>query len=252
VRTVEWGAVAVGWVVLLLGMGLPSRSISAQELGRINVPEVTSLVSDPAKPTWAVAGVPDTVWLLVEASAKVVDDDDRMRALLEDAEVQARRSVEENDNVALRFMLAVVLGMRANREGGRTRVLKASDLHKELEVILERAPDHAGAHHLIGRLHAGIRRLNRVSRWIATNLMGGGVLKKASWELAEQNLLFAEQRAPEVSDYHLQLANLYRDTDRHELALREVEHVMALRPTSAMEEAVQDEALELRDELGGN
>ena len=115
-----------------------------------------------------------------------------------------------------------------------------------------RAPDHAGARHLMGRLHAGVRRMNRITRWLATNLMGGGELKKATWELAEENLLFAEQRAPDVADHHLQLANLYRDTDRHALALREVQHVVAIRATSPMEQAVRDEALELREKLGGN
>ena len=249
-RTVAWGPLATACATLLLGIGIPSGSMGAQQLPRITVPAVVPLVSDAAKPTWAVEGVPDTVWLLVKASSEVLDDEDRMKALLEDAEAQARAAVEEEDNVARRFALAVVLGMRANGEGGRTRVLKASDLHKELDVILERAPDHAGARHLIGRLHAGIRRMNRITRWIATNLLGGAELKKATWELAEQNLLFAEQYAPDVSDHHLQLANLYRDTDRSELALREVGHVMEMRLTSLMEEAVLDEALALREKLG--
>jgi len=249
-RTEARGPVATACATLVLGLGIPSGSLGAQELRRITVPAVAPLVIDPAKPTWAVEGVPDTVWLLAKASSEVLDDEDRMKALLDSAESQARAAGEEEDNVARRFALAVVLGMRANKEGGRTRVHKAADLHKELEVILERAPDHAGAHHPIGRLHAGIRRMNRVTRWIATNLLGGGVLKTATWELAEQNLLFAEERAPEVSDHHLQLANLYRDTDRPELALLELEHVIEMRPTSVMEEAVQDEALALREKLG--
>ena len=93
--------------------------------------------------------------------------------------------------------------------------------------------------------------MNRVTRWLATNLLGGGELKKATWEEAERNLTFAEQQVPEVSDHHLQLANLYRDTKRPELALAEAEHVLSLPVRSAMEQAVYDEASDLKKRLGG-
>ena len=87
--------------------------------------------------------------------------------------------------------------------------------------------------------------MGRVTRWIATNLLGGGELKKATWKEAERNLVFAEQRDPDVPDHHMQLANLYRDTHRPELALREVDHVLVLSAVSPMEELVHAEALGL-------
>lgn len=224
-------------------------ALAGQEALGISMPEVVPLVAARAKPSWAVEAVPDAVWLLTDA-ATMADDSDEAKLLLEAAEEQARVAVAAEDGVATRFALAVVLGMRANREGGGTRVKKASELHVELTHILEVEPEHAGARHLIGRLYAGIRRMNRVTRWIATRLLGGSVLKQATWALAEQNLLFAEQHASDISDHHLQLANLYRDTDRPGLALAEVEHVLALPPQSLAEEEVQDEALELRQRLG--
>ena len=58
-----------------------------------------------------------------------------------------------------------------------------------------------------------ISRHYRITRWIATRLLGGGELRKATWEEAERNLAFAEERAPGVSEHHLQLANLYADTE---------------------------------------
>ena len=203
------------------------------------------------RPAWVVDGVPDTVWVLVEAAIGA-DDGDRTKELLKEAEVHARSAVEgHDDDVGRRFALAVVLGLRADREGGRTKVNAASELHKELEAILALEPDHARARHMLGRLHAGVLRMNRVTRWLATNLLGGGELKKATWEEAERNLTFAENQVPEVSDHHLQLANLYRDTKRPELALAEVEHVLELPVRSAMEQAVHDEALDLKRRLGG-
>jgi hypothetical protein len=93
--------------------------------------------------------------------------------------------------------------------------------------------------------------MNRITRWIATNLLGGDELKKATWEEAERNLAFAEAQIPEVAEHHLQLANLYRDTDRRDLALVEVEHVLALPATTPMEIATREEATELKEKLGG-
>ena len=57
---------------------------------------------------------------------------------------------------------------------------------------------------------------------VAPPLLGGGALKKATWQTAEEHLSFAEQQAPEVSDHHFQLAILYSDTDRLELAVEEL------------------------------
>lgn len=200
-------------------------------------------------PAWAVDGVPDTVRALVEA-ATGEPDGERAKKLLREAEEEARHASEAApDDVGRRFALAVVLGLRADREGGRTKVKAAAELHRQLVRILEQDPEHARARHLLGRLHAGVCRMSSVVRWIATRLLGGGALSEASWEEAERNLAFAEQHAPEVPDHHLQLANLYRDTDRPELALVEVEHALALPVTSSMDEAVRAEALDLRRKL---
>ena len=203
------------------------------------------------RPAWVVEGVPDTVWVLVESAVGQVDPD-RTKEILKLAEAQAQAAVAgHEEDVPRRFALAVVLGLRADREGGRTKVLAASALHKELEGILALDPEHARARHMLGRLHAGVLRMNRFTRWIATNLLGGSELKKATWELAEENLTYAEERVPEVSDHHLQLANLYRDTDRPELALVEADHVLALPVRSPMEQAVHDEAAGLKEKLAG-
>ena len=200
-------------------------------------------------PSWVAPGVPDPVWRLVEASAAAGDENDR-RCLLREAEADARQALSEApEDVGRHFALAVVLGMRANTEGGRTKVLAASELHTELRALLELDPDHAQARHMLGRLHAGVRRMNRVTRWLATNLLGGGALKEATWEEAERNLAFAAQAAPDVLDHHLQLANLYRDTDRPELALEAARRAIALPSTTPMEEAVRAEALALEASL---
>jgi hypothetical protein len=201
------------------------------------------------RPPWVVDGVPESVWVLVERTYTETDRD-RAKQMLIEAEAAARAAaVGHESEVGRRFALAVVLGRRADIEGGRTKVTVAEEFHRELEAILELDPDHAQAHHLMGRLYAGVRRMGRLTRWIATNLLGGDELKKATWEAAEAHLLFAEERQPGISDYHLQLANLYRDTDRPSLALEEVAHVLDLPAETPLEVAVRTEALALETKL---
>lgn len=219
-------------------------------LGAAAVPVVAqSGPAAPERPAWVVDGVPDTVWIAVE-SAIAEKDKDRAKSLLKDAEVAARAAVAGREgDVGPRFALAVVLGLRTEREGGKTKIGIASELKKELEATLAIDPEHGRARHMRGRLKAAVLRMSRVTRWLATSVLGGGELKKASWEEAEYDLSFAEIRVPEVSDHHLQLAYLYRDTKRPGLALIEAEHVLVMPFQSAMERAVYDEAVKLKKKL---
>ena len=221
--------------------------ISARETAPISARE-TVPISPDKRPTWVVDGVPDSVWMLVEESW-TTDDEDRKKEILERAETHARAAFEGHpDDAARRFAFVVVLASRADVEGGRTQVRTASEVHRELEAILEVDPKHARARHLLGRLYAGVRRSNWFTRWIATNLLGGGALKEATWKAAEEHLSFAEQQAPEVSGHHLQLAALYADTDRLELALQELEHVFRWPIVSPIERFVWDQTLEVKEE----
>jgi hypothetical protein len=207
------------------------------------------LASDTRRPEWAGETVPDTVVVLVERATQAPEGDAR-KSLLRQAEEQARLSLAGPDvDFGRRYALAVVLGLRANAEGGQTKVRAASDLSAELDSLLAAEPGHAGARHMLGRLHAGVRRMNRITRWIATNLLGGDELKRATWEVAEENLLYAEQQMPAVADHHLQLALLYRDTGRPHLAVGELQHVLAITPTSALEREVFAEASQVLADL---
>jgi hypothetical protein len=194
--------------------------------------------------TLGVAHTPsqsDSIWLRVDAAVEA--DEGRRKEILRELEATARTALEEDESsIERRYALAVVLGARANTEGGQAKVRAASELYEHVVTILYADPGHVGARHLLGRLHAGVRRMGGVTRWIATNLMGGAALKMATWESAEENLAFAEAQQPEVLDHHLQLALLYRDTDRPELAAAELEHVLSMPAVTARDASVQAEA----------
>ncbi len=201
------------------------------------------------RPVWAVEGVPDSVWMLVEESGAAATED-ATRALLERAEAHARAALEGHaDDTGRRFGLAAVLGSRADVEVGFTKVQIGAEFNREVDAVLALDPEHAGARHLLGRLYAGLLRSNELTQWIAQNLMGGGEREKPTWEAAEEHLVFAEERAPDVLGHHLQLAALYADTDRAELALQELEHVLQRPAVHPLESAEQEQALEMKAEL---
>lgn len=246
------------WALFLVTVaGLHARELRSQELpGRerptMTMPGPSSVTPPPVqrlagprgatRPAWVEGNVPDTVWLLVEASV-AEPDAERSKAMLTRAEALAREAViGHEDDVGRRFALAVVLGMRTDVEGGKTKVRVASGLYDELAEVLRLDPEHARARHLMGRLHAGVRRMNGITRWVATNLLGGDRLAEASWGEAERHLSFAEARAPEVPDHHLQLAKLYLDTGRRGAALQEARHVLEMAVASPLERAALEEA----------
>jgi len=240
-----WSAVCAQKPVPISGQ--ETIPISARETVPVGTHEPVPVGAD-VRPTWVVDGVPDSVWMLVEA-AWGTDDKAQKKELLKRAESYARAASEgHSDDAGRRFAVAVVLASRTDIEGGRTQVRTAAEVHRELEAILELDPQQAGAHHLLGRLYAGVRRTSGFTRWIAQNLLGGGELKKATWQAAEEHLSYAEEHAPEVSAHHFQLAALYADTDRLALALLELEHVFLWPVVFPIERVVWDSALEAKEE----
>ena len=171
------------------------------------------------------------------------------------AEALARHLVFENPNdPESRYWYAAALALRASDEGGGTQVRLAQSAQEQARLVLTVAPDHAGAMHLLGMLHAGVMRLSGFKRFVATKMLGGDVLSEASWETAESLLAQAATLQPEVLDHHYQLGALYMDTDRPESALAAFERVLGCRSAGSVDRdvRVRAEAMvwKLRRELG--
>jgi tetratricopeptide (TPR) repeat protein len=166
------------------------------------------------------------------------------------AEALARHLVFENPNdPEPRYWYAAALGLRAAEEGGRTQVRLAQRAHEQARLTLTIAPDHAGAQHVLGRLHAAVMRLSGFKRFVATRLLGGKVLAEASWETAESLLAAAARLQPEIPAHHYELGNLYLDTDRPEAALAAFERVVACPPIDAVDSEVLASAGEIVERL---
>jgi hypothetical protein len=109
----------------------------------------------------------------------------------------------DSTNVDANYWLAASLGLRADEEGGRTKISLARQTHARTLRTLELDSLHPGANHVMGRLHAGAKRLGWLNRVIARTLGFGEILDAASWRAAEQYMRISAERDPE------QLVNLY-------------------------------------------
>jgi len=193
----------------------------------------------------------DSAQLAVDAGRAMADKDARKCWWAVAERIARQEALDAPDDVEAQYQFALTLGLRADVEGGRTRVGLANELFGQLQIVLEMAPDDADAQHIFGRLHAGVMRMNRVTRFVATRVLGGDALKAASWEEAEKLFLYAAQTRPEVPDYHYELGRLYEDTDRPALAREEAMHVLDLEPQNAGEELMRRNAEELMERMTG-
>lgn len=166
------------------------------------------------------------------------------------AEGLTRHLVFENPNdPEPRYWYAAAMGLRAAEEGGRTQVRLAQRAHEQARLTLTIAPNHAGAQHVLGRLHAAVMRLSGFKRFVATRILGGKALSQASWETAESFLAAAARLQPEIPAHHYALATLYLDTDRPEAALEAFRRIMVCPPIHPADHQVLVSAGEMVERL---
>jgi hypothetical protein len=151
----------------------------------------------------------------------------QQRALYEKSERYARRAVAANANDAEgHFSMARALGRVALTKGVRDRVRYATEVRASALRALELDPNHPGAHHVLGRWNAEVRRLNGFERFFAKNLLGGGVFDEASWAQAREHLERAVANDPQRLVHHLGLAEIYLDIDEDAKAREQLEAVV--------------------------
>lgn len=152
--------------------------------------------------------------------------------------------------VAPRYWMAASAGLLADVEGGRSKIRWADRAWRESSRVLAVDSTHAGAHHIQGRLHAAVMRLNRVLRFLARSLLGGDALEGASWEEAERHLARAAALDASEPGHHLELGVLYRDRDRPADARRALARARALTPRFESDRRLRERAGRLLEDLG--
>lgn len=173
-------------------------------------------------------------------------DSDAGRGVLRTSVLLARAAVEADpEGVEGHYWRAASAGLLADVEGGRTRIAYAEEAWRASSRALELDSLHAGAHHVQGRLHAAVMRLNWVTRTLAGRLLGAALLREASWEEAERHLSLAAELAPGEAIHHLELGILYRDRGRADEARRALRAAMDAPECHAADRTYRERAARL-------
>jgi tetratricopeptide (TPR) repeat protein len=188
------------------------------------------------------------VWDVLNESAAL--DPEAARATLRSlGDSLAVVATERPTDVQLQYALAAVVGARAEVEGGLAQVEAAKEAHGRARAVIELAPDHPGAQHIIGRLHLEVLRMSRLKRFLATRVLGGSELAGASWEVARRLLVAGAVGDPCSLEHQYHLARLYAEVGDSDLALERLEALLGREPRSARDRAVASRAAVLRERL---
>lgn len=144
----------------------------------------------------------------------------------------ARRAVAANPAGADgHFAVARALGRQALSVGGKKRIEFAKEVRAEALAALSDDPQHAGALHVMGVWNAEVMRLSGIERFIARNLLGGGILGTASWKDAVRYMEESVAVEPNRIVHHLDLGKVYADIGDKAKAREQFETVLALPST---------------------
>jgi len=207
---------------------------------------VLLLLALPAGASTSIAGddLARAPYLLAEARAHP-DQGERIR-LFEKVEALANQRLEEDpEDMDARWWRVAVWGLRVDEESARGMVRYARAAYEDAQWILERDPDHPGAHHVMGRLHAGILRVNRIVRFFASRLVGDEALRNASWDSAEYHLRRAVAGEPHALYHRIELILVLEDRGMEDEARAEYRAMMAMGDTDPMDPVVRERALSI-------
>ncbi len=148
------------------------------------------------------------------------------------------------------FAVARALGREALAVGGRKRIQYAKQVRAEALAALSYDPNHAGALHVMGVWNAEVMRLSGIERFIARNLLGGGVLGTASWKEAVRYLQEAVAIEPKRIVHHLDLGKVYADLGEKSKARQQFQLVLSTPPAEYNDPHYKDDAQHQLARLG--
>lgn len=154
---------------------------------------------------------------LVELGLEIPDsvESPRRDSLYRAAETHAARAAAvDSTRPEGFFALSMALGRVALTRSRKDRVGYAAGIHEAATHALRLAPDHDGAHHVLGLWHAEGRRTSGFNRFLARNLLGGAILGKSNWDSAVVHLETAVRLDPSRIYHRLDLARVYADRKR--------------------------------------
>ena len=147
------------------------------------------------------------------------------------------------------FALAMALGRGALTRGRKERLQYAVEIHAAASRALELAPDHDGAHHVMGLWNAEVMRTSGFNRFMAKNILGAKVLGKASWDRAIEHLERAVTLDPTRIYHRLDLARVYAERKRYDAAREQLARIADLSDRVPLDSRYREEAERLRQRI---
>jgi tetratricopeptide (TPR) repeat protein len=164
------------------------------------------------------------------------------------AERYARESVRADSLQAPgHSWLAAALGNIAFYEGSRTKVRLANDIRRELDVAIALDSTDDIAWSILGSFYRALGNVSWIERQLANVFLGS--LPEGGYEEAEVALQRATTLAPTVIRHRFELALLYTDWDRPELARASLERCLTLPVQVASDRRVLARASKMLEEM---
>src|SRR5688500_5609241 len=107
------------------------------------------------------------------------------------------------------YWLAAAAGRRAHRDDPVYSAKLGREAHERVTAILAQDSAHAGAHHVLGMLHAEILRVPSWMRFVAGRVLRLDLAKRANWHSAEHHLRRAVELDPQMVLYLADLGDLH-------------------------------------------
>jgi tetratricopeptide (TPR) repeat protein len=176
---------------------------------------------------------------------------EKRTALFGEAEHFSKRAVEVNPNDAEgHFHMARALGRVALSLGKKDRVKYAKVIRDQALEALKIDSLHPGALHVMGMWNAEVMRLSGLSRFFATNFLGGDIFSQASWKEAVRYMEKAVEVDPKRIVHHLDLAKVYLDDKQKDKAREQLQMVIDGPITDFNDQHYKDDARTQLDKLG--
>jgi tetratricopeptide (TPR) repeat protein len=172
-----------------------------------------------------------TLWhtsLLYARIGNRIDSKEKQREYFKESRLYAEQALQiDSTDAESHYVMSVAMGRMALISGARERVAASREIRKHALKALEYKPDHAGAHHIMGRWNYKIANLNFAER-LAADYLFGGIPGKASNKKAIAELKKAVQLEPDNVMYRFDLARVLVDEDQIEDAVIQLKKALEL------------------------
>jgi len=242
-RRVKWGLLALACHAAVAANPLAEQLIEQgdAEVKALHGPEALALFDQAEKAD------PGDVGIVLRVSQQCSDMIAQAKTPAE-ALAYARRSLDEAQqavalapgNPKAHLALAVAYGRLTDFEDNRTRVEYSRYVKAEADKTLELDPTEDFGYHVLGRWNYAVATLNPVLKLIAKFVYGG--MPDASLEEAARDYRKAIELAPQRVIHHHELARVYVALGQTDLARKEWEKELTLKPEDNEGENDQKEA----------